>query len=217
MIVLTGAALVYLEVPKTATMAMRAMLRPLKPPGGWPFAAARRHLGGPAYHSRWRARVEALAGRPVETFCVVREPLARAESWYRYRQRAAVAAQARSSAGMTFAEFLSRSLDPDPPTAARIGRQDRFCGYDGQGARIDHIFDYRRLDLVTAFVAAHVGRPLALPQRNISPTAPAADPTADLPADLIARHRRERAPEYDLYDRVAAVGHWRPAVSSSVR
>lgn len=217
MIVLTGAALVYLEVPKTATMAMRAMLRPLKPKGGWPFPEAGRHLGGPGYDRHWRAQVEALAGRPVETFCVVREPLARAESWYRYRQRAAVAGQARSSAGMTFAAFLAHTLDPDPPMAARIGRQDRFCGYDGQGALIDHIFDYRRLDLVTAFVGGRVGRVLELPQRNVSPAVAAPDPAAELPAALIDRHRHERAPEYELYERVAAVGHWRPAVSSSAR
>ncbi len=205
MIVLAAAGLVYLEVPKTATMAMRAMLGPLKPRGGWPLMQAGRHLGGPGFARRWRAAAEELAGGPVETFCVVREPLERAESWYRYRQRDKVAGEPHSSRGMSFAEFLEHSLAEEPHPAARIGRQDRFCGYDGQGALVDHIFDYRRLDLVTEFVSARTGRQLALPQRNVSPAAAEA---VDLPPELAIRHRRERAGEYELYQRVAETGHW---------
>lgn len=209
MIVLATAALVYLEVPKTATMAVRAMLGPLKPRGGWPMMEAGRHLGGHGFNGKWRHKVETMVGRPVETFCVVREPLARAESWYRYLQRDKVKDGDRSSRGLSFAEFLALTLDAKPPPVGRIGTQDRFCGFDGNDAVIDHIFDYKQMTLLTAFLAEGTGADLRLPRRNASPSDAPRDVARDLPDELLQRYRAARANELALYAKVTCAGHWR--------
>jgi hypothetical protein len=225
MIVLPNAGLVLLEVPKTATQAVRGMLAPFRPEQGWPFPRAGRHLHAPAYHELWRGKVETAFGRPFETVCVVRDPLERVESWYRYRKRSSLAGQPESTRGLSFLVFMAAMLELEPPEFAQVGRQDRFCGWNGATALVDHIFDYRRLDLFTGFLSARLGRQLDLPQRNASPVAPSDDPLKGVPAVLLARHRTARAGEFALYDRVAAAGHLRlpaalpklAAVSSSAR
>jgi hypothetical protein len=203
MLVLGDARLVFLATPKTASQAIRAMLQPHA--AATPAKAGDRHIGVQMYERFWaRHLTEALGGRP-ETFAVIREPIDRLGSWYRYRQRDNLRKAGHSTAQRTFEEFIAAKLLPNPPAFARFGRQDRFVNYTNGQAAVDHVFDYARLDLLLAFLAERIGAPLQLPKRNKSPVS-ARDASLDLSADLEARLRAADAPEFQLYDMVRATG-----------
>ncbi len=218
MLVLFDHGLVFLEVPKTASTAVRRMLephagRPWPEPG---FDA--RHVGVRRYRTQFERPLAEALGRPAETFCVVREPLERLDSWYRYRQRPAIVGLPASTRGMSFADFVEDCLCDDPPPHARVGSQVRFTGFAGGQAAVDHIFDYRRLDLLVGFLAARTGVALQLGRRNVSPLA---EGPGEGPSEaLSARFRALRPEEVALYDKVRTAGVLRRGagiVSSSER
>jgi hypothetical protein len=203
MLVLVDHALVLLEIPKCASTAIRRMLEPqITTP--WARQKTReRHIGLRQYRRVWAEPLAQDLGRPAETICVVRDPMERAESWYRYRQRPQVAGKPVSTRGMSFAAFLTDCLSEEPPPHARIGNQARFAGAVQGRPGVDHVFDFRRLDLLVGFLTERMGVPLALEPHNVSPAASALEP---LPDALLKRFRMERADEIALYEMVSATG-----------
>lgn len=203
MLVLKEAGLVYLANPKTATQALRAMLRPYG--GATPQQVANKHVNARTYDRRWRARVTEIVGKPAETFAVMRDPLSHLGSWFRYRQRDALRGHENSTHGLSFAEFVEARLAPEPPPFANIGRQDRFMGFlDPDDRPVTYIFDYERLDLLILFLRERLGADLAIPTRNVSP-APT-DESMRLPQDLLARLKEAHASEFALYQQVHDLG-----------
>ena len=216
MLILPGARLAVLEAPKTGSLSLRAMLAPLADPASLALA---RHMGVAGFARRLASPLAARHGAPFQTVAVVREPLGRLESWYRYRMRGRVAALEVSTRGMTFDAFVSAFLDPEPPPFARVGRQDAFVGWAEGRARVDHLFDYARLDLLVGFLADRTGQALVLPLRNRTPRTPRRLDMSLRDATL-ARLAETLAGEVDLYDAVQAAGHLVRAgcdISSSAR
>jgi len=202
MLILPSPRLVVLEVPKTGSLALRAMLEPLAADLA---PDAPRHIRAEAFDRNHRATLETELGGRVELVAVVREPLRRLQSWYRYRQRDNVAALRISTREVSFNDFVADYLTPRPHPRAKLGRQDRFVGWDGARARVDHLFDYRRTDRLVAFLSERLGEPLKLPFRNVSPEAEDADYT--LEEDVLARLLKRNAAEFDLYAAVREAGH----------
>ncbi|WP_435259396.1 gamma-glutamyl kinase [Thioclava sp. FR2] len=201
--VLKQAGLVYLANPKTATQALRAMLKPYAK--GSPEETMNKHINAQAFDRRWREKAVRIAGGEVETFAVMREPMSHMSSWFRYRQREALRGHENSTYGMSFAEFVEGRLEEDQPPFARIGRQDKFLGFMGAAERpVTYVFDYDRLDLLMLFLSERLGADLAMPTRNVSPRPDDTDLT--LPADLMARFREAHAGEFALYDKVQDQG-----------
>jgi hypothetical protein len=198
MLILDTAQLVVLEMPKTATQALRRTLKSHIRE----VSDLRRH-GGFGYFKR--SLHDALATEwdgPVECCCVVREPLARTQSWYRYRQRDRIVGTENSTAGIGFEAFVEAMLSEEPPPFAVIGRQATFARWNGVRARVDHVFDYQRLDLFLSFLGARLGTQLRLPRRNQS-TGPM---PGSLPPQLQARFAAEFADDYSLYHAVQTAG-----------
>lgn len=201
MLVLEQAKLVFLANPKTATQAIRAMLKPYA--AAMPADLASRHVNARAYDRRWKSVVAEHLGFEPQTFAVMREPVAHLGSWYRYRQRPALDGHENSTKGLSFAEFIAAVLQPDSPAFASIGQQDKFLGA-GKPHQVDLIFDYNQMPLLLAYLSERVGVALTLPRRNVSPKAETG--TLDLPEDLNAQLRTAYAGEFDLYDRVRSSG-----------
>ena len=213
MLILRKAGLVYLANPKTASQAIRAMLRPHGDTP--PEARDKPHMNAAGFARNWLQPLTLEMGRRPETVAVMRHPMERMDSWFRYRQRDALLGHPNSTHGMSFAQFVEDCLADPPPPHAAIGRQDRFLGFLDAGPPVTHVFDYARIDLLVDFLQDRLGCPLDLGLRNVSPRA-AAGP--DLPATTAARHQRARATEYALYERVAEQGYlFTPDVSSSGR
>lgn len=169
-----------------------------------PAARDRPHMNARSFDRRWSARVAADLGREPETVAVMRDPLDRLGSWFRYRQRDALDGHPNSTRGLTFARFVEDCLSDPPPPHAAIGRQDRFLGFIGGGPPVTHVFDYARLDRLVAFLSDRLGTDLALGETNASPKTEA---LPDLPAGLAARFARQHRTEIALYDLVAEKGH----------
>lgn len=168
MLVLAEAGLVVFEVPKTASSALRMALLPHATAperlGLPPYIP--RHVGAPCYLLRHADRLERSLGYRPQTLCILREPLRRMQSWYRFRLRAPGGG---ALVGPGFDAFLRAYLSDQPPPHARIGRQDRFCGWNGAGAMVDHLFDFRFLQLATDWIGSRIGQKVTLPRRNGSP------------------------------------------------
>lgn len=212
MLVLPQARLVVLANPKAASQSLRAALRPLALING-PFAeASTRHIGARVYHKQWRTRAERVAGAPLETLAVIRDPMDRAESWYRYRLRKADGVE-NSTRGIDFDTFLHYAAQEQPPPLASIGDQARFLGWDGTAPEVDHLFAFDCLDLVAAFLSQRLGRDLSLPHRNASAHRAPAVPTSSSP-QARAAFAASRAAEGALYRKVVAAGGY---LNSSAR
>lgn len=198
MLILDKARLVVLEMPKTATQAMRRALRPhLRE-----FKEARKHAG---YRVFKRQLYPSLANEwdgKVECCCLVREPMAQIQSWYRYRQRDGIADPEKSTAGISFEAFVEALLSEAPPPFVPTGRQAHFTGWDGSATRVDHVFDYQRLEFYLAFLGERLGAELKLPRRNQS-TGPMPAP---LTPQLQARFADAYAEDYALYHAVQMAG-----------
>lgn len=202
MLVLKKAGLVFLANPKTATQSLRAMLAPYAK--ATPDDTGDKHINASIYARRWAGRIAKRIGTVPETFAVMREPLEHLGSWYRYRQRDALKGHENSTHGISFEEFVRARLSDDPPPFARIGRQDRFMGFLNGGPPVNYIFDYARLDLLVLFLSERLGTDLALPTRNVSPTA--ASGGLMLPESLMAALKEAHAGEFALYEQVSDQG-----------
>ncbi len=202
MLVIREAGLVILEVPKTGTQALRAMLGRQADVA---YGGAARHIGAGAYAGRHAATLAAEIGRVAETVAVVRAPIDRLASWHRFLQRDRVAGGPRSTAGISFDDFVQATLMPKPPHFADVGRQDRQVGWTGIGAAVDHLFDYDRLDLLVDFLAERVALTRGLKERNASPRVE----TGPLSAATEVLLRTRNVGEFALHAAVAVQGYLR--------
>lgn len=187
--------LVVLAMPKCASSALEAALAPhmdvviSKMPSAkhTPFRKYQRHL---------KRYFENLAGGPMETACLFREPVDWLNSWWRYRARADIPNPAKSSRELDFETFVQLYLDDAKPPA-NLGRQSRFIS-DAEGVPgVDHLFRYDRIDQLVDFIATRMEIPVLLDRQNVSPQAHKSD---DLLPETITRLRAEMALDYGIYE-----------------
>lgn len=194
MMVFWKAGLVFLAVPKTGTQAYAAAL------GGKADMIIRhppglKHMNAKRFSNRLRPLLAQSGMSTVETLAVIRDPLEWLGSWYRYRGRDALRGNSKSTAAVTFDQFIEAYLSPDQPAFADVGSQMRFVS-DGEGRVIvDHLFAYENQSALRGFLSARLGAAVAPPpQRNASPRQ-----SLSLSPDLEARLRDERAADFALH------------------
>lgn len=180
--------LVFFAVPKTGTTAIEAALDAraaivLRDP------PQMKHMTVASY-----ARVlQPLLKADYEMMAVIRHPLDWHGSQYRYRSRPALKGTARSTAEVSFADFIARMLTPGNPEAE--GSQSRFlCLKDGS-CPVRHLFRYEAQDRILAFLADRFGAPVDLPVVNVSPRR-----ALDLPEALRAAHETRFARCYHMWE-----------------
>lgn len=201
MMVFARHSLAFLAVPKTGTTALEAALRPhaslevSDPPH-------LRHMNRGVFAANWQPFLEERFGTPLDTCAVLRAPLERLGSWYRYRELPEFDDTPLSTAGISFDDFIEGILAVERPGFAQIGSQDRFAMDDKDRVRITHLFDYAQLDIAVEFLSDRLDRDLDLPRANVSPHR-----ALELDPGLTSALRAARAREFALYDRVAASGH----------
>ena len=190
--------LTFLAVPKAGSTAIEAALKPFAsievkdPPQD-------RHMTARRYRKTWEPYLrESFAARP-ETFAVLRHPLSRLESWFRYRSHPQ---RAHSTAGMSFEEFMMAVLSEDPPEPARIGSQDVFVTDRAGTIIVDHLFTLEDQGPLLAFLGDRFGTSVALETRNRSDLR-----ETELSARTEGLLYEVRAREFALYDRVVEAGH----------
>ncbi|MBO9477368.1 hypothetical protein J7382_07470 [Shimia sp. R11_0] len=104
-----------------------------------------------------------IGTKGFKTICVIRHPLSKAMSWYKYRSRPELDGQPRSTKGKTFAEFVS-SVNLN-----EIDDRLFINGADGQPG-VDYVFKYERLGVLEDWLKSIYGDAFAMPESNVSPS-----------------------------------------------
>ncbi len=194
MLVFAQARLVLLSVPKTGSTALEAALE----------RDADLVLRNPPHLKHmnlrgWQNRLAPLFdGKAAEfrTIAVIRDPVDRLRSWYRYRHRDDLVGRPASTRGLSFEHFVAEVMKPgERAPSARIGTQSDFLtGKDGRvGA--DLMYRYEDMGDLTDFLARTLKREITLERLNSSPAV-----DAPLSAETEAALRRHLADDCALHD-----------------
>lgn len=161
---------------------------------------AAKHTSARKYLRHLKPYFEGIAGGPMETVCLFREPVAWLESWWRYRARENIPNPAHSTRDLDFERFVQMYLDHAGPPA-NIGRQSRFVA-DRQGnIAVDHLFKYENLDACVEFLSGRLNVRLRLDRRNVSPRAQA-DPS--LSPRMLTRLREDLVADFRIHQSLNA-------------
>lgn len=109
---------------------------------------------------------------PVYT--LFREPTDWLFSWYKFRRRHKIEAEDHPrhhlyTGDISWAEFLQEVASPKPRPFAKVGRQAKFVLASDQKTVGPTLFRYENIDQLWSTLCAHVGKPLVLERRNVSP------------------------------------------------
>jgi hypothetical protein len=200
MLIFADPSLVFFAVPKTGTSAIEKRLK-----GRADVAITQprsKHMTPRRYRATLEAAINDTFKIAPDYMAILRDPVDRLGSWYRYRMRQNLKGKKASTEGVSFADFVAAHLEePQPRFAGKIVPQTDFV-YDSDGTPIlTHLFAYERPDLWTAFLSARFGRELTFERVNVSQPLP-----LDLPGDLRRRLEEHMAPEVELHRRLAQAG-----------
>lgn len=195
--------LVFLAVPKAGSTSCESALRQfasveiISPP-------KRRHMTSRRFQRTLGVELEREHNSKFETIAILRDPLERLASWFKYRTRQS---RKKCTAGMTFEDFVGLSLRDCPPPEAKIGSQDRFVQSTTGEILIDHLFCIENPEPFIAFASDRFQYPVELERLNESPTA---DTALSEESKALLYSCRKR--EFELYSKVRDAGHLRSRV-----
>jgi hypothetical protein len=193
--------LVLFAVPKTGSTALEVATRSrasiiLRDNDG------DRHIGVRGYARRWAPFLKRSYDFKGEGVAVIRDPVERLGSWYRYRTRLDPSRNQRSTRDISFEDFIEAVLQGGERVAESTGSQHSFLTDTAGKIGVDHLFSYDAFDQAVAFLEDCFDTPLNIERKNVSP-----EMRLDASLELIERLRDARADEFALYDRVAESGY----------
>ncbi len=166
MLVFWEQRLAFLATPKTGSTAIAAALESLaavsiqRPP-------LLKHTTVHRYRRFIGPYLEAASKDQFTLVALMREPRDWLGSWYRFRQREETAAE-RSTAGLSFDDFVHAWCQEPRPDFADVGSQARFLR-PRQGVGVDRLFRYEEIDSFVHFLEDRLGCEIILPRLNVSP------------------------------------------------
>ena len=140
--------------------------------------------------------------KKIEIFCMMREPIQWAHSWYRYRTRSELRsprnpAHSNYTGNMDFNEFVEGVLQKKQESFARIGMQSKFmCLADGSSG-VDHIFPVEDMSRVESYLSGKIGKAVKIDASNVSPVK-----KFELDNELQAKLQIYFAKDYSLYNSI---------------
>lgn len=192
MMAMANAGFVFLSMPKAGSSALQrsfskhAQILFRQPP-------MMKHMSAAKFESTmapWLAR--AGHGRDsYETVCLVREPIDRAVSWWKYRARSEIRREQNFTGDLSFPAFADRLMSGEIP----LGTATNFVTDKHGVVIVDRLYRYDNLEAAAAWMAERLGVPTPeLPQANVSPR-------RELELDDALRHRLEEffAADLELY------------------
>jgi len=193
MLVFWHQKLTMLATPKTGTTAIEAALESLahvsiqRPP-------QLKHISVRKYHRFIGPWLENAAGGPFTVIATMREPRDWLGSWFRYRQREEMGKEDRSTAGISFDQFVREYCSDTPPAHAAVGAQTQFLAPKADRG-LDRIFRYERMDLLIDYLEDRLNCAITLPRLNVSPKA-----ALDLEPATETLLRRVAARDFEVYE-----------------
>ncbi len=199
MMILWKERLAFLAVPKTGSTAIESILAPMaaitfqRPP-------MVKHITLQRFNRFMLPYLDKMGLGDVETFAVMREPVAWLGSWYRYRQRPELDGSAKSTLGLSFDAFVAAYLQGGKrPAFADLGSQARQLSKSRGQIGVDHLFRYEDLGDLVEFLQQKTGRAFELPQKNVSPQM-----DLQLSTELDAHLRQAYAFDFSVYEGLRA-------------
>ena len=144
-----------------------------------------------------------------ELISLFREPVAWVESWWRYRQRPALAREdpAKYTGDLPFEEFVGRYVDNDPRPGTLRGRPAKFVSLsDRLDLGVDRLFALEQPEVWKRWIDDKVGGGLDVQVDNRSSVR--AEP--ELSRTMRARLDEFFRPELEIYERLRPTGEWAP-------
>jgi hypothetical protein len=162
----------FLCMPKCASVSIEDMLDPFAQISTSGLAKLR-HTNYREYQRYIRPYInERFEDVDLETICIFREPTDWLNSWYKYRSRSKPGRsdQDKSTAHISFSEFIEAYLQDAPPPFADVRCQYDFVKDENGEVGVDKIFLYEDIPSFTNYMEEKVGTSLALKHKNVSPT-----------------------------------------------
>jgi hypothetical protein len=166
MMAMTAAGFVLLSMPKAGSTALQkhfsrhAEVLFRQPPG-------MKHMSAATFENTMAPWFDRF-GRPrssYETVCLVRHPVDRAHSWWRYRSRPS-ASREKSTRDVSFGEFAEQLVGGDLP----LGTAWNFVTTMQGEVLVDRVYRYDNLAAAAGWMAERLGiDPPALDRSNVSP------------------------------------------------
>lgn len=177
MLAMTGAGFVFLSMPKAGSTAIQkhfsrhAEVLFRQPPGMKHMSAATfENTMAPWFERFGRSRAS------YETVCLVRHPVDRAHSWWRYRSRPE-ASDEKSTGDTTFAEFAEALVSGEVP----LGTGWNFVTTMDGRVLVDRMYRYENLSAAADWMAGRLG--IAPPELDRTNVSPSRDTDVDLSVD----------------------------------
>lgn len=192
MLVFWDQRLAFLATPKTGSTAIEAALESLaalaiqRPP-------VLKHTTVQRFHRFIGPYLEVASGGEFDVVALMREPRDWLGSWYRYRQRDDLMDERRSTAGISFEDFVKAWCSDAPPAFADVGSQARFL-QPRNGKGVTRLFRYEEIGTFVDFLEDRLGCEIILPRVNVSPEA-----AMDLSPETEALLRRFAVRDFELY------------------
>lgn len=138
----------------------------------------------------------------MERIAVLRSPLKRAESWYKYRRRLP-ASDEKSTSEISFEKFIFECLKSNTKEYAKIGNQRYFVTQKSGDIGIHHLFAIEQAEIFGEFLKTRFGSNIKVPFRNISAAA-----DVSLSSELKTLFEEKRSGEISIYNSILeADGH----------
>ncbi|MEM9567308.1 MAG: hypothetical protein AAF974_03290 [Cyanobacteria bacterium P01_E01_bin.34] len=170
MIVSLKHGFVFLCTPKCASSSVHAALAS--------FGEITIKAPPPLKHTKYRDYVrfiqpyleDRVNAEPLETTCIVREPVDWLYSWYRFRARYKALGEQQSTAEIVFPQFVEGYMSPHPPKyASGIVGQFNFVRNEAGDIGVDTIFAFDKIDDYVAYMSSKIGAAIELKTLNTSP------------------------------------------------
>ncbi|WP_343907410.1 hypothetical protein [Nocardioides aquiterrae] len=144
-----------------------------------------------------------------ELISLFREPVAWVESWWRYRQRPALAREdpSKYTGEISFEEFVGRYVDNDPRPGTLRGRPAKFVSLsDRLDIGVDRLFALEQPEVWKRWIGEKVGGDLDVQVDNRS----SVRTEPELSRTMRARLDEFFRPELEIYERLRPTGEWAP-------
>lgn len=164
----------FLCQPKCASTAIEEMLKPFSDFGSLSGRASFKHTNLKQYSQYIKPYIEQTGAKNCETVCLMREPISWLESFFKYRSRDVLKDPKhpnhhRSTANMTFNEFIEGYLEDERAPYASVGSQLDFIVDKNGKVGVDKIFAYENINDFLEYMNCRIGTDLTLPILNTSP------------------------------------------------
>lgn len=201
MMIFTDKRLTFLATPKTGTTAVYMALQGR---AEITFRGNSKHTNARQFAKKVAPFLHDAYGIETETVAVMRNPVDQLRSWYKYRTRPDLKNTGKSTAAMSFDDFVKATIADNPPAFAQVGDQIRFLTNGRGRVLVDHLFDYDNQEGLIEFLSLRLGQDIKLEQHNVSPNV-----EAQLSTDVALQLREKRAPEFALYDALKSLNGYR--------